>query len=154
MGSRNDNDFLDTPDDWELTPGSVKKGSKLFKKHCAACHSDEPFIRGCYKISAGSGPTMWNVVYRTAGRAEDGDFLTDSMRDSGIVWTDNNLMRYMKKPAAFTGQTPNMVFKGIKDYQTRVDILHFLHTLTPQYVAKKQREKEAKEAAEKATKAP
>jgi cytochrome c2 len=48
----------------------------------------------------------------------------------GLVWTDGALMNYMKSPRVFAAQRIQMNFQGIVDFQTRVDILHYLHTLT------------------------
>eukprot|EP00397_Hematodinium_sp_SG-2012_P059467 GEMP01076257.1.p2 GENE.GEMP01076257.1~~GEMP01076257.1.p2 ORF type:complete len:114 (+),score=11.91 GEMP01076257.1:338-679(+) len=46
-----------------------------------------------------------------------------------ILWTDSVLMNYMRNPKRFVGSPHQMNFRGIKDFQMRIDIIHYLHTL-------------------------
>ncbi len=46
-----------------------------------------------------------------------------------ILWTDGALMNYMKNPRVMAGQPVQMQFKGINDFDVRVDIVHYLKTL-------------------------
>lgn len=131
------NDFSDIPDDWELPKGNVERGKKLFKKHCAQCHSIYPDGRRMHGMSGvGVGPTMFQVCNRTAGETSAGkrDLMgyikATSSTHPTIVWTDAELMNYMKNPrAALEGTPTSMNFNGITAIQPRVDIIHFLHTL-------------------------
>uniref|UniRef100_A0A0G4FYK3 Cytochrome c domain-containing protein n=1 Tax=Chromera velia CCMP2878 TaxID=1169474 RepID=A0A0G4FYK3_9ALVE len=166
-------DFDDVPDDLPLPPGDWKRGLRLFKKHCAECHSIRPDGRAHPRTTATtSGPTMWNVWNREAGVETTGKFLQyfgpglnpdlrgacaelGGLRWSAVLeqhfspvlfdreaksrrgkesehlrWTDTNLLRYMKNHREFL-QVPNtpMNFVGLKDFQERVDVLHFLREL-------------------------
>mmetsp|Transcript_14384 Transcript_14384/g.32739 ORF Transcript_14384/g.32739 Transcript_14384/m.32739 type:complete len:185 (+) Transcript_14384:2-556(+) len=124
----------DLDDSWQLPDGNVKRGKALFKKHCAQCHSMFPDGRNI--LGTSQGPTMFNVCGRvsgeeTVGRArpnEFGDTLSDKTRQ--VVWTDAALMNYMRDPSKTSGGPVTMNFEGIKDVQTRVDIVQFLHSLT------------------------
>eukprot|EP00415_Alexandrium_ostenfeldii_P003998 UN3998 len=51
-------------------------------------------------------------------------------RAEGLVWFDGPLMNYMENPRQMTQQNVQMNFRGIDDSQTRVDIVHYLKTLT------------------------
>mmetsp|Transcript_7605 Transcript_7605/g.16348 ORF Transcript_7605/g.16348 Transcript_7605/m.16348 type:complete len:177 (+) Transcript_7605:45-575(+) len=126
-------EFDEFGDHWDLPKGSVKRGAMLFKKHCAQCHSMYPDGRN--GLGTSLGPTLFNVCGRVsgeeiAGRARNGTFnssLADP--DRKVVWTDAALMNYMRNPRQTAGGPVYMNFFGIKDVQTRVDIVVFLRTL-------------------------
>eukprot|EP00916_Digyalum_oweni_P002709 GHVL01005059.1.p1 GENE.GHVL01005059.1~~GHVL01005059.1.p1 ORF type:complete len:151 (+),score=20.10 GHVL01005059.1:35-487(+) len=121
--------FNEIPDDFKLPEGDAKRGSRLFKKHCSQCHSIYPDGRSLTRTIV--APTMWNICDRTAGQLPSGGIVvSEQMKSSGIVWNDANLMRYMKCPQAFSDSSLTMNFNGLPDFQKRVDICHFLHTLS------------------------
>lgn len=74
---------------------------------CSGCHSviaDEPsFI----------GPNLHGVFGREAGALDDFDY-SETMAQSGIVWTEDNLRAFISDPAAFMPNN-NMPFDGISD---------------------------------------
>ncbi|UVC50123.1 cytochrome C [Theileria orientalis] len=123
-------DWDDIPDDFLLPPGSADRGAKLFKKHCRQCHSMRPDNRQTSGFSS-IGPTLFNVYGRTSGIQNVGglNMMTTSMKSSGIVWNDANLMRYMKNPTLFVDAKIGMNFSGLPKFQDRVDIVHFLRDL-------------------------
>ncbi len=125
-------DFSDTPDGWVLPEGDAKRGALLFKKHCLQCHSIYPDNRVTSTGQMAGGPTLWNVWNRASGSETlAGRHTSGKMKDLGIVWNDLNLMKYMKNPHGIILGKCGMNFFGIPDLQTRVDIVHYLHTLTP-----------------------
>eukprot|EP00388_Colpodella_angusta_P040163 GDKK01049368.1.p1 GENE.GDKK01049368.1~~GDKK01049368.1.p1 ORF type:complete len:170 (-),score=44.83 GDKK01049368.1:239-718(-) len=120
------------PEDWELPDGEgdAKRGQKLYKKHCAQCHSYYPDNRGMTG-SQSIGPTLWEICGRVCGATNIAGHVATSFAGKGIIWTDVNLMRYMKNPAQLVDyQYMGMNFTGVEDIQVRKDILAFLKTLS------------------------
>lgn len=118
------------PDDYVVPGGSVKRGAKLFKRYCTRCHSIHPDNHLPHGPVAPGGPTLWNCYLRTSGIAKGHASISHDLENSGLVWNDANLMRYMRDPSSVIEGHSSMVFSGIADYQTRIDIIHFLKTLT------------------------
>lgn len=103
-----------------MAEGDVAKGEKVFKK-CAACHTLE---EGKNKV----GPSLYGVFGRAAGTLEDYKY-SKAMIGSGIVWDDENMDGYLKKPRAFLKGT-KMAFAGLKKDDQRVDLIAFLKEKT------------------------
>mmetsp|Transcript_14571 Transcript_14571/g.29560 ORF Transcript_14571/g.29560 Transcript_14571/m.29560 type:complete len:193 (-) Transcript_14571:241-819(-) len=122
-------DFSDVPLDFELPAGDVARGRKLFKKHCGQCHSIHPDNRIVQSGAFQLGPTLFNIYGRASGEAEIQQKQVMGGRAEGLVWFAGPLMNYMKNPRQMTQQNVQMNFRGIDDFQTRVDIVHFLKTL-------------------------
>lgn len=80
-----------------LAGENAKEGKKVFNR-CKACHS----------LKAGEnrvGPSLHDVVGRKAGTAEGYHYDKDMLaaRDKGLVWTEDNLVDYLKDPSKFIG---------------------------------------------------
>lgn len=103
-----------------MAEGDVAKGEKVFKK-CAACHTLEEEKN---KV----GPSLYGIFDRTAGTLEGYKF-SKAMIESGIVWDDENMDGYLKKPRAFLKGT-KMAFAGIKKDNQRADLIAFLREKT------------------------
>lgn len=103
-----------------MAEGDVAKGEKVFKK-CAACHTLE---EGKNKV----GPSLYGVFGRAAGTLEDYKY-SKAMIGSGIVWDDENMDAYLKKPRAFLKGT-KMAFAGLKKDDQRADLIAFLKEKT------------------------
>lgn len=103
-----------------MADGDVAKGEKVFKK-CAACHTLE---EGKNKV----GPSLYGILDRTAGTLEGYKF-SKAMIESGIVWDNENMDGYLKKPRAFLKGT-KMAFAGIKKDNQRADLIAFLREKT------------------------
>jgi cytochrome c len=122
-------DDLDVPDDFEMPaakPGTLARGQALFKKHCAQCHT----IRKDGKNPFGTmfGPNLYGVMGRTAGMNQrtHGAGYSQLVMNSGILWTDKNMMGFLKNPYAFFGGQTNMNFKGMDNWEDRIDVIHYL----------------------------
>ncbi|CAA9990723.1 cytochrome c, putative [Plasmodium knowlesi strain H] len=120
------------PNDFVLPEGDKVKGEKLFKKHCKQCHSIAPDNTQSNSGFTSWGPSLFNVYNRTAGMSKGNSpfQVSPDMHTSGIIWNDLNLMKYMKNPKDFVEANIGMNFKGISNFQDRVDIVHYLRTLT------------------------
>ena len=91
-------------------------GKKVFKK-CAACHSLQ---EGKNKI----GPSLYNLLGRKAGSVE-GYKYSKAMKNSGVVWDEESLDKFLTKPRKFIPKT-KMSFRGIKKKSLRDDIISYL----------------------------
>ena len=92
------------------------KGKKVFKK-CVACHSLQ---EGKNKI----GPSLYNLLGRKAGSV-DGYKYSKAMKNSGVVWNEESLDKFLTKPRKFIPKT-KMSFRGIKKKSLRDDIISYL----------------------------
>ena len=91
------------------------KGQKVFKK-CVACHSLQ---EGKNKM----GPTLYNLLGRKAGSVE-GYKYSKAMKNSGVVWDEESLDKFLTKPRKFIPKT-KMSFRGIKKKSLRDDLISF-----------------------------
>lgn len=119
-------DDIDVSDDFVLPEGNVVRGQLLFKKHCAQCHT----IRrdGTNPYGTLAGPNLYGVMGRTAAMNQRSGWAKYStkLESSGILWTERNMMAFLKNPKAFAGGVINMNFRGIDSWQDRVDLIHYL----------------------------
>ena len=91
------------------------KGKKVFKK-CVVCHSLQ---EGKNKI----GPSLYNLLGRKAGSV-DGYKYSKAMKNSGVVWNEESLDKFLTKPRKFIPKT-KMSFRGIKKKSLRDDLISF-----------------------------
>jgi cytochrome c len=99
--------------------GDAAAGERAFRA-CAACHSVEPNRNM-------TGPSLAGVTDRKAGLLATFPRYSDAMKQSGVVWTDQNLDRYLENPPQFMPGN-HMTFPGIGDGKVRADIIAYLKT--------------------------
>lgn len=98
----------------------------------AAAAADPPasfaVCLGCHTVSAGApnlaGPNLHGVAGRAAGSLRLFAFST-AMSNSGIVWTRDELDRFLASPATRVPGT-SMTFAGIDDPAARGEIIDYL----------------------------
>lgn len=109
-----------------LLPGAAaaqdaaQNGAKLFRANCFVCHTAEA---GVNKI----GPSLFGVVGRKSGTAP-GFTYSAAMKNAGIVWTPENIDKYLADPK---GLVPNnkMIFLGLKKPEDRQAVIAYLSSL-------------------------
>jgi cytochrome c len=100
--------------------GDPALGADIFRQNCAPCHSKE---QGQNLV----GPSLFAVVGRAAGSIADFSY-SAAMKSSGIVWTAERLMAYLKAPRKYVPGV-RMMFPGLPDEQDRENVVAFLATL-------------------------
>lgn len=104
--------------------GDAAKGEKVFKK-CKACHKVGE------KAKKGVGPALNNIIGAKAG-VQEGYKYSKAMIEkgkSGLVWDDENLDKYLKKPKDLVKGT-KMAFPGLKKDADRADVIAYLKKFT------------------------
>jgi cytochrome c len=102
------------------------RGEEIFKTICAACHVAERNASRA-DLATRIGPNLWGVIGRKAGIYK-GYAYSYAMRTSGIIWTDQQLSRYIAAPQK-TLPNVRMNFQGLKNPNDIQDVIAFLNTL-------------------------
>ena len=100
--------------------GDAAAGKKVYNK-CKTCHALEA---GKKKL----GPSLNGIIGRTAGSVE-GFKYSDAMKDSGVVWTEENIAAYLEKPKEFIAGN-KMAFAGLRKEQDRANLIAYLKEAT------------------------
>jgi cytochrome c len=90
---------------------------------CRACHQVGPTAKNAV------GPVLNGVIGRKAG-TYPGFKYSEANRDSGIVWSADELDKYLTDPQKVVPKTL-MIFPGLKDQQKRADVIAYLATFGP-----------------------
>ena len=88
---------------------------------CAACHSLEADVNK-------TGPSLAGLFGRKAGSVEDFNY-SDANKNSGIVWDDAILRKYLPDPQKLVPGT-KMAFPGLKDPKQVEDVIAYLKEAT------------------------
>ncbi len=118
------------------------RGEQVFKK-CVACHA----VGENAKTKV--GPVLNDVFGRTAGTLADYKYSKAmiGVGEGGLVWTHETLFEYLHKPNEMVKGT-KMAFAGIKSDEEINDLLAYLQTFSPDYVAAAGGEEEGEDSDE------
>jgi cytochrome c len=97
-------------------------GQRVFNQ-CRACHVIENNGRN------GVGPNLFGVVGRPAASIQGFRYSANmrSLAEGGLVWTPENLNRYLANPKDLVPQGI-MSFAGLRNDQQRADVIAYLQT--------------------------
>ena len=113
---------LRTEDNVNVGPvGSVEEGIRVAEKHCVVCHSFEEGGKVVF------GPNLFGIAGQPAAAVE-GYRYSEALKNSGLTWTDTNLIGFLANPETFVEGTTAR-FPGLKSAKQRADILAYMKTL-------------------------
>ena len=98
--------------------GDAAKGAKTFKK-CKSCHTVKE--GGKHK----AGPNLFAIIGKKAGSTDFKKY--KGLKGSDIVWTEDNLDKWLKNPKKFIGKKTSMVLK-LKKEKDRKNVIAYLKT--------------------------
>ena len=99
--------------------GDAAKGKKLFTK-CKACNNAE-------KPQNKVGPHLVGIVGRKAASADGYKKYSKDLKESGIVWDEANLDKWLANPKGMYPVT-KMIYPGLKKAEDRADLIEYLKT--------------------------
>jgi len=99
----------------------IERGAKLYKR-CKACHTLEE--GGKHKV----GPNLWAIYGQKAG-SKEGFAYSKVMKASEVVWNNETMDGYIKKPSVFM-KGNRMTFVGIKKQEDRDALQVYLKAKT------------------------
>jgi cytochrome c len=102
----------------------VDRGAGLFRERCAACHSVD--VR---QASPGIGPNLATIANRRAGSQARFQY-SSALRGAKIVWSRDNLSRFLAGPAKFL--PGSRMPTSIGNEKDRAYIVDYLMTLRGQ----------------------
>ena len=115
-----------TAEEKVINVDAAARGAVVFSR-CKMCHKVGPGAKNSV------GPEQNSLIGARAGSRPGYSFsaVMKAAGESGIVWTEENLDRFLDDPKAFVPGT-KMVFPGLKNAQDRADLIEFLKTQTSQ----------------------
>src|SRR5579875_2515967 len=125
-----------------LAKADVKKGEQFASQVCAACHS---FNKGGKPIV---GPNRWGVVMGPHDHEAGFDYSAALEKFKGQPWTYQALNEWLDDPQHYAPGT-RMTYAGVKNNQTRADVIAWLRTLSdnPPPLPKPEEEQQAQAGA-------
>ncbi len=96
---------------------ATQANKDAFQLRCIACHAIT-----CNKI----GPRLGDLIGRTPGAVEDFSGYSDELKNSGIVWSEENLNIFLQDPNAFVPGTLMVSAGKIESQEERDNIIAFL----------------------------
>ena len=100
--------------------GDAASGEKLFRQ-CKSCHANEA---GKNRV----GPSLFGVVGKKAGSAEEFKGYSEGLKTAGFAWDDAKLDAYLTNPKAVIADS-KMAFAGIAEAADRAHVIAYLKTL-------------------------
>jgi len=106
-----------------IPAGDSGKGAKIFKAKCSQCHT---LNKGG---ESKSGPNIHGLFGKPAGSDPNYAGFTDSIKSSGIIWSDKHLFEFVLNPKKYVPGN-KMVFAGLKKEKERADLIEYLKDAT------------------------
>ena len=98
----------------------IAAGERVFKR-CRACHVVD-------SEKNKTGPHLFGIVGRRAASVESYKRYSDALKNSGLVWDEEEIDGYITNPREYLKGT-TMVFKGLKSEEDRRNLIAYLKSL-------------------------
>jgi cytochrome c2 len=95
----------------------LPRGEVQFRAYCIGCHSI-----GCNR----GGPKLQDIFNRKAGTVPDFKFYSESLRNSGIVWSAETLDAFLRDPGKLVPGTGMSAIGRVDSARDRSEIIAFL----------------------------
>jgi len=105
----------------ETQPASAGSGQVKFNNFCRTCHS---LKEGDHRL----GPSLQGIIGRKAGSTPGYTSYSQGMTESGIVWDEATLDRFLANPDAVVPGNNMKPFTRIADPAVRKEIIEYLKT--------------------------
>ncbi len=105
----------------QMGAGDAVMGKVAAVKQCRVCHS---FNKGGKLVF---GPNLFGVYGKAAGSVEGYNY-SKALSESGLTWTEANLIEFLANPEQFINGT-KANFPGVKSAKKRADIVAYMRTL-------------------------
>ncbi len=105
----------------QMGAGNAIEGKVAAAKQCRVCHS---FDKGGKLVF---GPSLFGVYGKVAGSVKGYNY-SKALSDSGLTWTEANLIEFLADPEQFIKGT-KAKFPGVKSAKKRADIVAYMRTL-------------------------
>lgn len=105
---------------WSVLQAEQAAGRQVFNDHCATCHTQKPGARVF-------GPSLKGVVDRPAGSVAGFPY-SDALKKSGLVWTEDNLRKWIADSAHMVPNTL-MPHVSISDPAEQIYLIAYLSIL-------------------------
>lgn len=112
---------LATPVPVNAQGGDARAGGVIFRATCAMCHGSTA------ASPPGIGPRLFGVVGRPSGSVPTYRY-SQAMLRAGLVWTPDQLNRYLAAPQA-TVPGNKMPYRGVSKAIDRENVVAYLATL-------------------------
>jgi cytochrome c len=99
--------------------GDAAQGRKVYQRWCIGCHGDKETVQSV-------GPSLVGLLGRRAGTV-GGSPYSRNLYESGIVWDEKSLQRYLASPTDAVHGTIMPI--GVHDPREQDDIIAYLKTL-------------------------
>jgi cytochrome c len=97
----------------------VKAGARAFAP-CRACHTVDP------DADSGLGPNLWGTYGGKSAHRDDFEY-SPAMKKANIVWTEENLDKWLTSPKTFLPGS-KMAYIGMAKAEDRKALIAFLKT--------------------------
>jgi len=106
-----------------LASANIQKGQQFVDQVCSACHS---FNKGGKPIV---GPNLYGIVGSPHDHEAGFNYSPALEKFKGQPWTFEALNKWLDDPQTYAPGT-RMTYTGVKNNQTRADVIDYLHTLS------------------------
>lgn len=104
-----------------LSEHMLSPGEAIFVRECAKCH--QVGVNARNRV----GPVLNGILGRQAGTVPGFKNYSDALRQSGIVWTVENMRVFIQDPKGMVIGT-TQVYKGLKNDESVTQLIEFLKT--------------------------
>jgi len=104
----------------DLANADIGKGQAVVAQQCAACHT---LAKGG---ADGVGPNLYGILQHKAFSEPGFGYSSAVSAKAGTAWTVDSLSDWLKSPNSFASGTA-MSFAGLKNDQTRADVIAYLN---------------------------